>query len=205
MLRLLLLTVVLSGMAQVYGGQVDPNGMMSTYGDTAFTGLNGVMEMHYTEEHMAALSKFNGVVTEVEPQPKQLAKGMNGVMDVFYPDAEDRIITFKNDLFPLVAASFHFTVNSAQLSMQDIADLTRMLELFRSGELDGIELMGYADVTGPAAYNQQLSARRAQAVKDWLVSRGVPAAKIRVRGMGVDHDADDLAKARRVDLVLSFK
>ena len=45
-------------------------------------------------------------------------------------------------------------------------------------------IIGHTDSTGPAAYNQGLSERRAQAVADYLVSTGTPADLLRVIGKG---------------------
>ena len=45
-------------------------------------------------------------------------------------------------------------------------------------------VVGYSDRTGAAEYNQQLSARRAQAVADELVTLGIPAQNISSEGRG---------------------
>jgi OmpA-OmpF porin, OOP family len=43
---------------------------------------------------------------------------------------------------------------------------------------------GHTDPIGSQAYNQKLSERRADAVRDYLVSKGVPKDKIETLGMG---------------------
>ena len=43
---------------------------------------------------------------------------------------------------------------------------------------------GHTDSTGSAAYNQQLSERRAEAVRDYFVSKGIPASQIETLGYG---------------------
>jgi OOP family OmpA-OmpF porin len=43
---------------------------------------------------------------------------------------------------------------------------------------------GHTDSTGPEVYNQGLSERRAAAVKNWLVSNGVSAARLEAVGYG---------------------
>lgn len=47
-----------------------------------------------------------------------------------------------------------------------------------------IQVIGHTDTSGSPAYNQRLSVRRAQAVKQALVSRGIPAANITTEGRG---------------------
>ena len=45
-------------------------------------------------------------------------------------------------------------------------------------------MSGHTDRIGTDAYNQKLSERRADAVRDYLVSKGVPKAKIEALGLG---------------------
>lgn len=47
-----------------------------------------------------------------------------------------------------------------------------------------VELDGHTDSTGPEAYNQGLSERRAQAVKDHLVENGIDANRLTIKGFG---------------------
>jgi OOP family OmpA-OmpF porin len=49
---------------------------------------------------------------------------------------------------------------------------------------ENIEIAGHTDSTGSDAYNQRLSQRRAQSVKDYLVTQGVPSEKIQTIGFG---------------------
>lgn len=45
-------------------------------------------------------------------------------------------------------------------------------------------MIGYTDSKGTEEYNQSLSERRAQAVKDYLVDRGIASDRITVSGLG---------------------
>ncbi len=71
-----------------------------------------------------------------------------------------------------------------------------------------ITVIGYTDSTGDAKYNLGLSERRAQAVRDYLVSLGVPADKMRVLGRGendpiASNDTKEgRAQNRRVEAVV---
>jgi outer membrane protein OmpA-like peptidoglycan-associated protein len=47
-----------------------------------------------------------------------------------------------------------------------------------------IDVYGHTDSTGSDTYNQALSERRARAVADYLISRGVGYARIRSQGFG---------------------
>jgi OOP family OmpA-OmpF porin len=51
-------------------------------------------------------------------------------------------------------------------------------------KLELVLVTGHTDRIGTQQYNQKLSERRADAVRDYLVSKGVPKDKIETLGMG---------------------
>ncbi len=54
-----------------------------------------------------------------------------------------------------------------------------------------VEITGYTDSSGPAAYNQKLSENRAQAIADYLISGGISASRLTVSGMGEENPVAD--------------
>lgn len=72
-----------------------------------------------------------------------------------------------------------------------------------------VRLDGFADERGASDYNQELSERRVQHVRDMLIAGGVPEARIEVFGHGetpaVDENVDSLALDRKVSLTLYIK
>ena len=69
-----------------------------------------------------------------------------------------------------------------------------------------VRLDGFADERGNSAYNQKLSARRAEHVMHVLLANGVPAARISIRAHGespaADNNVDSFAFERKVSLTL---
>jgi outer membrane protein OmpA-like peptidoglycan-associated protein len=69
-----------------------------------------------------------------------------------------------------------------------------------------VRLDGFADERGDETYNQELSARRVEHVRDVLVSHGIPTSSISVNAHGespaTDASADSYAFERRVSLTL---
>lgn len=63
-----------------------------------------------------------------------------------------------------------------------------------------IRLTGWADTTGTAAFNRQLSEKRAAAVGRYLVRKGIDADRIRTEGCGEDLAAATPREARRVEM-----
>ena len=64
---------------------------------------------------------------------------------------------------------------------RDLDALLRVMQLFPSMH---IELSSHTDSRGAADYNLQLSLKRAEAAKEFLVQRGVDAVRIRTAGFG---------------------
>ncbi|MFC7331776.1 OmpA family protein [Rhodocista pekingensis] len=54
----------------------------------------------------------------------------------------------------------------------------------RTGGIAALQVTGHADTSGPADYNQRLSMRRAEAVRDYLIAQGIPAGEIAIEGRG---------------------
>lgn len=68
---------------------------------------------------------------------------------------------------------------AAQLKLNDVANA-----LIKEDPLSKIVVEGHTDSQGGAAYNQDLSQRRAQSVRDYLVSRGIAADRVTSQGFG---------------------
>jgi hypothetical protein len=81
------------------------------------------------------------------------------------------------------------------------------LRMRQDGELDA-HIIGYTDSTGSADANQRLSAQRAEAVRDYLVSRhGIDASRITTEGQGsadpiASNDTDEGRRQNRRAVVI---
>lgn len=83
-----------------------------------------------------------------------------------------------------LAADALFDFNKATLRPEGRAKLDDVAAKSNSLVLEVVIAVGHADRIGGAAYNQKLSEKRAGAVKDYLVGKGIPANRIYTEGKG---------------------
>ena len=103
----------------------------------------------------------------------------------------------------------NFDFNKATVKKADDADVQKAVEFLRKYPGYKISLEGYTDNIGGEAYNQDLSEKRAAAVKELLVSkRGIDGSKIQTSGHGASNPvadnatAEGRAKNRRVEILI---
>lgn len=87
---------------------------------------------------------------------------------------------------PKVAAQIHFDVNSANLRSDAYALLDEYVSALQSPALaDAVLLIaGHTDAAGSDAHNLLLSDRRARAVRDYLIQRGIAPGRLFAKGYG---------------------
>ena len=99
-----------------------------------------------------------------------------------------------------------FDAGSAQLKSKAQADLDGVARSLRSNPHVRLSIEGHADSSGTTARNRQLSKARADAVRDYLVGKGVAPSRLDTRGHGsrqpvADNDTSrGRAENRRVEL-----
>lgn len=103
----------------------------------------------------------------------------------------------------LFASSKADLLPAAQLKLNTVAEA-----LTRQDPDSKMVVEGHTDSQGAASYNQELSQRRAQTVRDYLVSRGVAADRVTSQGFGSSRSVADNGSAegrannRRVEIVV---
>jgi outer membrane protein OmpA-like peptidoglycan-associated protein len=104
-----------------------------------------------------------------------------------------------------------FKTNESTLKPAAMAKLDQIAETLRGAERR-ITVLGHTDNQGGnSPHNQQLSQSRANAVRDYLVSKGIPADLIRAEGKGPtapiadNSSVEGRAQNRRVELIVEPK
>ena len=101
-----------------------------------------------------------------------------------------------------------FRSAEATLMPSALTKLDQVAKALLSVRERNIIVEGHTDSQGSREYNQGLSERRANAVRDYLVQRGYPADRIRISGRGEDNpiannaSPEGRANNRRVEIVI---
>jgi OOP family OmpA-OmpF porin len=104
------------------------------------------------------------------------------------------------------AADAFFDFDKAVLKPEGRAKLDDLVGKVKDINLEVIIAVGHTDSVGSDAYNQKLSVRRAEAVKAYLVSKGIEKNRVYTEGKGEkqpvadNKTAEGRAKNRRVEI-----
>ncbi|GAA5086139.1 MAG: OmpA family protein [Alcaligenaceae bacterium] len=112
------------------------------------------------------------------------ATGIAGCDGVPVAQAPEAPVVAPTTTKVVLNADTFFDFDKATLKPEGRQVLDQVAEQANSIELETLIATGHTDSTGPEAYNQKLSERRANSVKEYLVSKGVPADRIYTEGKG---------------------
>jgi outer membrane protein OmpA-like peptidoglycan-associated protein len=105
----------------------------------------------------------------------------------------------------MVSGEILFALNKWVLTDRAEALLDRVVSFLKKNPQYHVEIQGHTDSTGPLAWNMELSNRRAESVKSYLVSGGISADRLTTKGFGPhepiapNDTTANRAKNRRVD------
>lgn len=92
------------------------------------------------------------------------------------------------------------------IKAQYVPELDSWVEYFQNNPLVTANIYGHADSMGPEQYNQKLSERRAEAVVNYMVDRGIERKRLTIKGFGEtqpvapNDTSEGRQKNRRVEL-----
>jgi OmpA-OmpF porin, OOP family len=115
------------------------------------------------------LARRNGVRLQSRGAPRTAPPGAEGAL-------------LPEQVSYTVEALFGF--DQAELSPEGKTILDRLSQTIGTTDYDVIVATGHADRLGGQQYNEELSRRRSEAVKAYLVSKGVPSDRIQTRALG---------------------
>lgn len=110
-------------------------------------------------------------------------------------------VTMSSDIETVKSYQLSFASNSTQPSLESLEQVPDIKRALASGEYNAVKIVGFADQTGSAAYNNKLSLTRAQEVQKLLQPAVTKKTALSTVGGGV-RQADDLEAARIVEVQL---
>ena len=152
-------------------------------------------DIQFTEEDLKAAITAS---VRTAPVEDQLAKTRQEVQDT------NQRISSLDDFDVVKKVSVLFTVNSATLGKEAKAQLDDLASKAPGGKNYMVEVRGFADPTGNAEKNLELSQRRANAVVQYLAAKhNIPMRRIMVpMGYGETKSGGDAKQDRRVDVMV---
>jgi outer membrane protein OmpA-like peptidoglycan-associated protein len=118
--------------------------------------------------------------------------------------ADDDVV--KMDV-PIVLEGITFATGKSDITPESEQILMQALKTMQTYPEIVVEISGHTDNVGRKASNQKLSQQRADAVKGWLVSKGIDAERMTAVGYGQDKPrvANDTAENKRLNRRIEFK
>ncbi|RME80746.1 MAG: hypothetical protein D6771_09115 [Zetaproteobacteria bacterium] len=159
-----------------------------------------VAEMQAQFAEMEELRRKLRIKREAEAKIKQLAA-------LFKPDEAEVLLTPEADVI-LRIKGLHFRSGSAVIPPEGYALLDKALKALQVFPNRRVRVEGHTDSIGDADYNQKLSERRAEAVRQYLLERLESPREIKAVGYGEsrpianNETAEGRRKNRRIDIVL---
>jgi outer membrane protein OmpA-like peptidoglycan-associated protein len=102
--------------------------------------------------------------------------------------------------------TIEFETGSAVITGRGLAVLQSVVPILRRAQGLTVEVAGYTDASGAASDNRRLSRQRAEAVRRWLIGRGIAADRLTAHGYGAadpvasNDTAEGRARNRRIEM-----
>lgn len=159
-------------------GTISGSGTTATFTSTGASAGPVEITCNVVDDKGHTATASTAVTIEVPPPPAPTAEQVRlearlALHSIFFPTAQP---TAKHPEGGLVA--------SQQATLETLAtDFKSYLAIKPDGHLT---LTGHTDVRGAAAYNQALSERRVNRVRQFLIEHGIPESKIDTRAVGAE-------------------
>jgi OOP family OmpA-OmpF porin len=185
-----------------------------------YRGPEGLSDVAFVGAYAPALEKAGWTVVEKNPDQGSLTAhyakngreiwiSMKREIDRWTLRVADVGSSLRADLAKqckVAVYGVNFDFDKATLRPDAEPVLAQVLAVFKADPKLSVEIGGHTDNVGKSDYNLKLSARRADAMKAWLVKHGVSSARLTTRGYGdsmpIEKNDSDAgrAKNRRVEL-----
>lgn len=145
--------------------------------DTDDDGLSDAEELNIHKTDPLKADTDGGTVSDGQ-EIRNKTSPLDAADDVPKPPAPIAVGT------AIVLEGIEFEAGKTTITLSSVEVLLRALRTLRENPDIRVEIRGFTDNVGSLALNMRLSQRRAEAVRDWLIIRGVDARRVTAKGFG---------------------
>lgn len=189
---------IYSGLTRLSGERMD--GMPEHLHKNNFVWESGIrLGISFSKKKNKIVETPSVPQTEVLHQDTILSENVNQKEKETVDKAETKIV--EQDIKEPVKVTFpviYFSFNRITIRPSEVSKLKSILHILKENPEMKVTVTGWCDTRGSVAVNRRISRQRAQALKTWLVKRGIAASRISVVGKGSDASRT-APKARRVE------
>ena len=189
---------IYSGLTRLSGERMD--GMPEHLHKNNFVWESGIrLGISFSKKKNKIVETPSVPQTEVLLQDTILSENVNQKEKETEDKAETKVV--EQDIKEPVKVTFpaiYFGFNRITIRPSEVSKLKNILCILKENPEMKVTVTGWCDTRGSVAVNRRISRQRAQALKNWLVKRGIAASRISVVGKGSDASRT-APKARRVE------
>lgn len=189
---------IYSGLTRLSGERID--GMPEHLHKNNFVWESGIrLGISFSKKKNKIVETPSVPQTEVLHQDTILSENVNQKEKETEDKAETKVV--EQDIKEPVKVTFpviYFSFNRITIRPSEVSKLKSILHILKENPDMKVMVTGWCDTRGSVAVNRRISRQRAQALKTWLVKRGIAARRISVVGKGSDASRT-APKARRVE------
>lgn len=189
---------IYSGLTRLSGERMD--GMPEHLHKNNFVWESGIrLGISFSKKKNKIVETPSVPQTEVLHQDTILSENVNQKEKETVDKAETKVV--EQDIKEPVKVTFpviYFSFNRITIRPSEVSKLKSILHILKENPDMKVMVTGWCDTRGSVAVNRRISRQRAQALKTWLVKRGIAASRISVVGKGSDASRT-APKARRVE------
>ena len=189
---------IYSGLTRLSGERMD--GMPEHLHKNNFVWESGIrLGISFSKKKNKIVETPSVPQTEVLHQDTILSENVNQKEKETVDKAETKVV--EQDIKEPVKVTFpviYFSFNRITIRPSEVSLLKSILHILKENPEMKVTVTGWCDTKGSVAVNRRISRQRAQALKTWLVKRGIAASRISVVGKGSDASRT-APKARRVE------
>ena len=189
---------IYSGLTRLTGERMD--GMPEHLHKNNFVWESGIrLGISFSKKKNKIVETPSVPQTEVLHQDTILSENVNQKEKETVDKAETKVV--EQDIKEPVKVTFpviYFSFNRITIRPSEVSKLKSILHILKENPEMKVTVTGWCDTRGSVAVNRRISRQRAQALKTWLVKRGIAASRISVVGKGSDASRT-APKARRVE------